>query len=974
MRESSYSIKRKFHTPNDFRGGEKKVMKKGLSLLLAASLAFSAFSSAALAADLTAEEKYNALVEAGIFEGFPDGQAHLDQNMTRAQAAKIVALVLGLDQNAAAASIYTDLAEAEWAAGFIGAATALGVLEGRGNGIFDPSANVTIQELAKIMVEALDIEVDPSATVEGADEWAAQYVAAAVGAGLIPAQSDYTVPASRELLVEASFAAYEQVKEEEVANVSLSAVGAKKLEVKFGAAVDPSKAEFSVKKGSIQSNVAKVTFADDNKSAVLELATKLTKGEYTVTVNGVAAEALTASVSVEDEKVAKIEFPSDKAPIDENDPKKISVGIKVSNQYGEDITSGTSLTLTAGKGTATKNGSKVEITASTDFLLNEQVALSAVHTSGAFATVVLTVSPIAKAAEVEVVKLYNEDDKTLVAGSTSDAFYLVVKAKDQYGNPVTGADLRDDVVVTASNPSVANIDRVNNSNANSDANFTTKPIDGTNETVLALRPTGGTTQDQFTAGTSTIFFISKTTGNRTSFDVVVKEQSKVDTLTISVPSVVVAGEKNQLEYTAIDQFGNEMTKESDLEAAGAMLSALNSSLGTIGFEQDYVSGKAKLYLDLTGVTVAEGSTQIAFITGVTGTGKNSVQQSITVQPNAKGVVIGGIKDFTTNFVKGASGDFKAGNIKILDQYGRDYSATYGASNYRVIVKTSDAGKVALDGATFTTGGDTVYGIDSSSDVVKFTAKAKGSSTITLELQHNGTTVENSAYTFSSRVVDFGDIASYEVEDIPTLYASADSKYHKSVKVNGLLSGDVKVALPNGSYTVTSEVYDASTGKLNGSLVSGDLAGDTTEVKKSLVVTIDAANAGAPIVKELTISDKTPVVQSLTLRDSAKVTVGGTDYTVKKEGDLVISLPAALVSSSTDATVRNNLRDAGNAIVKAVDQYGVELTNPGFTNASDKLIITAGTSGKKNDFDAGDTFNLTLIGQDSKVINLKVIVK
>src|SRR5690606_6293086 len=105
MRESSYTIKRNSHTPNDIRGGEKKVMKKGLSLLLAASVAFSAFSATAFAAaPQTAREKYEALVEAGIFEGFPDGQAHLDQNMTRAQAAKIVAMVLGLDQNAGAAS------------------------------------------------------------------------------------------------------------------------------------------------------------------------------------------------------------------------------------------------------------------------------------------------------------------------------------------------------------------------------------------------------------------------------------------------------------------------------------------------------------------------------------------------------------------------------------------------------------------------------------------------------------------------------------------------------------------------------------------------------------------------------------------------------------------------------------------------------------------------------------------------------
>ena len=189
----------------------RRIIHLFTALLLIAAIANPA---AVLAADSTAEEKYQSLVEKGIFDGFSDGQARLDSSTTRAQAAKIVALILGLEENAAGASVYTDLAEAKWAEGFIGAATAAGILEGRGNGIFDPTADVTVQELAKIMVEALGIEVDEDATVEGADEWAGKYVAAALAAGLIPEQSDYTVPASRQLLVEASYFAYESVSNE----------------------------------------------------------------------------------------------------------------------------------------------------------------------------------------------------------------------------------------------------------------------------------------------------------------------------------------------------------------------------------------------------------------------------------------------------------------------------------------------------------------------------------------------------------------------------------------------------------------------------------------------------------------------------------------------------------------------------------------------------------------------------------------
>ena len=159
------------------------------------------------AVDLTAEEKYQRLVEQGIFEGFPDGQAHLDQNTTRAQAAKIVTLILGLDPNALASGKYTDLAAAEWAAGYIGAITAAGIMQGKGDGIFDPSANVTKEQLATIMVRALNLEVSEAGDdfTGNVSDWAKNYVNTALKAGLISPSDDYTQPVTRELLVEASY-------------------------------------------------------------------------------------------------------------------------------------------------------------------------------------------------------------------------------------------------------------------------------------------------------------------------------------------------------------------------------------------------------------------------------------------------------------------------------------------------------------------------------------------------------------------------------------------------------------------------------------------------------------------------------------------------------------------------------------------------------------------------------------------------
>ena len=171
-------------------------MKKSLSLILAIAMVFGIFATAAFAADATidTQAKFDALQAKGIFQGFEDGSAGLDQTMTRAQFAKVLVLTLGLSENEAAADIYTDLDGAGWAKGFIGGATEAGLLNGYGNGIYDPSGDVTVEQLAKVFVLGLGLDVSDEAVAGSVSDWAKGYVAAAVAAGIIPAADDYTTP------------------------------------------------------------------------------------------------------------------------------------------------------------------------------------------------------------------------------------------------------------------------------------------------------------------------------------------------------------------------------------------------------------------------------------------------------------------------------------------------------------------------------------------------------------------------------------------------------------------------------------------------------------------------------------------------------------------------------------------------------------------------------------------------------------
>lgn len=344
MRESSFQLTKETTLQLKSQGGEKKVMKKSLSLILALAMVISMFASVAFAADASApldtKAKYDLLNKAGIFEGTDGGDPALDQPLTRAQFAKIITKVLNLPEDAASASIFDDLTGAGWAAGFIGAAVKAGLVDGVAPGKFDPSANVTTEQLAKLLVLGLKLQQTTDGVTGNVSAWAKGYVGAAIKENLIAASSDYTKPALRSALVDATYAAKAYVEAHNVpAKASVTeakATGVAKVEVKFNKAVDDTKATLSLKKGSIAvATTAK--FADDKKSATLTLTdVKISEGTYTVTLGGIAADQIdkaSASFDAKKEEVSKISFVTASDEIAFINNAKIKV--KAENQYGE---------------------------------------------------------------------------------------------------------------------------------------------------------------------------------------------------------------------------------------------------------------------------------------------------------------------------------------------------------------------------------------------------------------------------------------------------------------------------------------------------------------------------------------------------------------------------------------------------------------------------------------------------------------
>ncbi|MEC0129240.1 S-layer homology domain-containing protein [Paenibacillus pabuli] len=226
MRNTSDPIKENSNVMNA-QGGEKKVMKKILSVALSTAMAFSMFASVAFGdTAVSAQQQFDALKAKGIFSGYPDGTAGLNKEMTRAEFAKVITKLLGLKEITGVFSYNDKNYNAKnWAAPYIEAVTAAGIMEGKNveKKIFDFNGKVTVEEMAKVLTIALKLEV-PAETNNSATTWAKGYVQAAINAGLLDSKLNFQSNASRELLVGAAYA-IDQAQSLKVASYDVTEAG-----------------------------------------------------------------------------------------------------------------------------------------------------------------------------------------------------------------------------------------------------------------------------------------------------------------------------------------------------------------------------------------------------------------------------------------------------------------------------------------------------------------------------------------------------------------------------------------------------------------------------------------------------------------------------------------------------------------------------------------------------------------------------
>ncbi|MDR6553624.1 S-layer homology domain-containing protein [Paenibacillus qinlingensis] len=618
------NLKNKTH---DIQGGEKKVMKKSLKVIATATLAFSMFASVAMAAETTPTAvttqaavktskdfkdlegkdaallaKIDALLAKGFMDGKSDTAFDIEGNMTRAEAAKLVAKIFNLTVGTETTSSFKDVdgtdASQAWAIPFIEAAKKAGIIDGMTDTTFAPKDNVTLGQLATLLVKGFGKAADVKTTTP----WYQGYLDTAKANG-VDLGTDGAKAATRADLVVGSYAADAAVSALTKLSVTeAKATGVKTVEVKFTKAVADA-AKLELKKGTV---VIGSTFklAADKKSAIITLTDlKINQGTYTVALSGLpegAVDKATATFEAKNEEVTKIDFVNASDTVAQADA--VSIKLAATNQYGEKASANagsyTAYATTPGGARVTKsdNGDLFIVVDTKDASLTANLSSFSVNIYNndsrvsASKTFKVGLPPMVSKVELGDVKYQNGKDALINAG---DQVVVKLIQIDQYGQEITQQ---------TGNAFPVNVQVTPNFNNQYTPELKDKDNDGIDEVVVTLNSKATVSGEQ----TITVFGGGSTT------------TAKIKVQAVAVPAKVEFGE---LTGSYADGDTNKYVSLNLYDAAGNLLSP-----------QDVVDNVDRLTLSASG-NIAFGVTDDVPAAMFARKSDNTITPIIAVGPN-----------------------------------------------------------------------------------------------------------------------------------------------------------------------------------------------------------------------------------------------------------------------------------------------------------------------------------------------------
>ncbi|WP_394581028.1 hypothetical protein [Cytobacillus firmus] len=749
---------------------------------------------------------------------------------------------------------------------------------------------------------------------------------------------------------------------------SVSAINAKSLSVKLNKELSTLDGlTFSVKRGTT-TVVLNPKLSEDKKSVELASSTNLVAGEYEVTVTGGKFEdgSNSAKVTVAAQKVGKIEFNGD--VLAKTGTGVGTIGFKVYDQYGTDITGSAASLVNAINWSANvavdslsdANGVlTVDLQGGTDFANGQKVLLTAVDPATAVSSnveVTIGAASAVKTFTLGDVKL--PKDVTRIYTGETTAATIDFAAEDQYGNKLDTVAKLNGITLLSSDANVV-------------PTFTT--VDG--KAVLNIN-----TSSLVTAKNVTITAVINATGQTVTKTLDIVQPAKPDTVTLGQleTNVVANGDaagKFVLPITVVDQFGATLTAKqiADAYSAGTLTVTGTGSLASASLQVD-TDSTSKNYGKVVNTAAVSDPAGVGTVVVTTAAGKTASTNFTTVAAR-KVVEIVAPKSVTTNLVSGASSTYA---YQYKDQYGdlvTPAAANRNADLTWKFVVTDLTGDADVISVNKTTGSDE----DGIGNVTVSSAAGKsGSAKVAAQLLNTSGEVVSQIETTFKVSANNAEGLVYSIGDVPTLFSHASNDaavngsdaYAAALKFTAKDANGNEYAIPasqilsvesvKGFFGVgtvgngTIDAQDNSTviGAKDAAEIGAAAFGTGNTVTDTIKVTLNTADGVKVLTKDVTISKEAPKTVELKVVDTAisaanpyELATGTKDVTSLTFASLADAIGAA------DGGIGDV--DQNKVFVVKKDQYGVIQSV-----AKDFIVNSVGLISLP---DAGDKFATTALG-------------
>ena len=343
----------------------KKLLALVLALVMSMALVVTSNADFKDADKIDYKEAVEVMNAVGVLAGYEDGSFGAKDELTRAQAAKIITY-LDLGEKAAEAlngtgAYFTDVAASNWAAGYIGYCAQAGYVNGIGDGKFDPNGKLTGLQFAKMLLTVLGYDVNVEKLV-GSD-WA-------INAAKLGSKNDLYKGLSK--------ASSAVLTREEAAQMALNALQATMVEydtkgtdITIGGGtsitVGASKAE-KVTKPDTNKNYSKIDDAKDGSNYYVELGEELYEGKLVKNENGQKDDLGRKAIqwTYKNDEIGTYGESADVVyTLTDTYSKAVSVSAMLTELQGEDFTDNEDLDYTYSDSTKTTVTTKIYVNGKT---------------------------------------------------------------------------------------------------------------------------------------------------------------------------------------------------------------------------------------------------------------------------------------------------------------------------------------------------------------------------------------------------------------------------------------------------------------------------------------------------------------------------------------------------------------------------------------------------------------------------------